>query len=186
MEIVRGTTGGNLNKNYSIPSARVGLTIVSVSFLLLLLISSNPVLQAQSPSPIVGTWKLISYENHLADGSISFPYGKKPQGYFVYDSTGHVSVQIMRTPPMKDIPGLRDGKGEGDQYREAFLSYTAYFGTYTVDRTKGTVTHHVEGSFRPDYTGTDQVRPFRIDGDHLIIEIRKDQEYDRRELTRVK
>jgi hypothetical protein len=48
------------------------------------------------------------------------------------------------------------------------------------------VTHHVEGSLRPDYTGTDQVRPFRIEGDRLIIEIRQDQQYLRRELIRVK
>ena len=62
----------------------------------------------------------------------------------------------------------------------------AYFGTYTVDAGKGTVTHHVEGSLRPDYTGTDQVRPFRIDRDRLIIEIRQEQQYLRRELIRVK
>lgn len=62
----------------------------------------------------------------------------------------------------------------------------AYFGTYTVDVANGTVTHHVEGSLRPDYTGTDQVRPFRIVGDRLIIEIRQDQQYLRRELIRVK
>lgn len=66
------------------------------------------------------------------------------------------------------------------------LAYVAYFGTYTVDATKGTVTHHVEGSLRPDYTGTDQVRPFRVDGDQLIIEIRQGQQYLRRELIRVK
>jgi hypothetical protein len=48
------------------------------------------------------------------------------------------------------------------------------------------VTHHVEGSLRPDYTGTDHVRPFRIDRDRLIIEIREEQQYLRRELIRVK
>ena len=67
---------------------------------------------------------------------------------------------------------LREGTGDGASYREAFLAYAAYFGTYTVDATKGTVTHHVEGSLIADYTGTDQVRPFRIEGDRLIIEIR--------------
>jgi hypothetical protein len=62
----------------------------------------------------------------------------------------------------------------------------AYFGAYIVDVANGTVTHHVEGSLRPDDTGTDQVRPFRVVGDRLIIEIRQDQQYLRRELNRVK
>ena len=62
----------------------------------------------------------------------------------------------------------------------------AYFGTYTVDIANGAVTHHVEGSLSPDYTGNHQVRPFRIVRDQLSIEIRQDQRYLRRELIRVK
>lgn len=55
-----------------------------------------------------------------------------------------------------------------------------------MDDAKGTVTHHVEGSLRPDYTGTEQVRPFRIEGDRLIIELHQGNQYLRRELVRVK
>lgn len=135
---------------------------------------------------IVGTWKIVTYEDRRADGTVSHPFGENPAGYFVYDSTGHLSVQIMRTPALKSFPGMRDGTGDGASYREAFLAYAAYFGTYTVDASKGTVTHHVEGSLRADYTGTDQVRPFRIEGDRLIIEMRQGQQYMRRELIRVK
>ncbi len=143
-------------------------------------------LAGQSPASIVGTWKIVRYEDRAADGTVSYPYGESPVGYFVYDATGHLSVQIMRTPALKSFPGMRQGTGDGASYREAFLAYLAYFGTYTVDATKGIVTHHVEGSLRPDYTGTDQVRPFWIDGDRLIIEIRQGQQYLRRELIRVK
>ena len=141
---------------------------------------------AQSPTSIVGTWKVVKYEDRGADGTITYPYGENPVGYFSYDPTGHLSVHIMRTPALKTFPGMREGTGDGASYREAFLAYVAYFGTYTVDLANGTVTHHVEGSLRPDYTGTDQVRPFRVEGDRLIIEIRQDQQYLRRELIRVK
>ncbi len=139
----------------------------------------------QSSTSIVGTWKIVKYEDRAADGTLSYPYGTNPVGYFVYDVTGHLSVHIMRTPALKSFPGMRDGTGDGASFRDAFLAYVAYFGTYTVDAAKGTVTHHVEGSLRPDYTGTDQVRPFRIEGDRLIIEIRQGQQYLRRELIRV-
>ena len=140
----------------------------------------------QSPTSIVGTWKVVTYEDRAADGTITHPYGDNPVGYFSYDPTGHLSVQIMRAPAPTPFPGMREGTGDGASYREAFLAYVAYFGTYTVDIANGTVTHHVEGSLSPDYTGTDQVRPFRIVGDRLIIEIRQDQRYLRRELVRVK
>ena len=100
----------------------------------------------QSSTPIVGTWKVVKYEDRGPDGTLSYPYGENPIGYFVYDATGHLSVHIMRTPALKSFPGMREGTGDGAAYREAFLAYAAYFGTYTVDATKGTVTHHVEGS----------------------------------------
>ena len=62
----------------------------------------------------------------------------------------------------------------------------AYFGTYSVDAGRGVVIHHVEGSVRPDYTDTDQLRPFRIEGDRLIIEMRQpDGQHLVRELVRV-
>jgi hypothetical protein len=47
---------------------------------------------------IVGTWKLVRYEDRSADGTPHYPFGEKPLGYFVYDSTGHLSVQIGFVP----------------------------------------------------------------------------------------
>jgi hypothetical protein len=123
----------------------------------------------------------------LARHTVTHPFGEHPRGYFVYDPTGHLSVQIMRMPVMTSFPGMREGTGDGDRYKDAFLSYVAYFGTYSVDAAKGVVIHHVEGSVRPGYTDTDQVRPFRIEGDRLIIEMRQpDGQHLVRELVRVK
>ena len=38
-----------------------------------------------------------------------------------------------------------------------------------MDTYKHVVTHHVEGSLSPDYTDTDQPRPFKLQGDRLEI-----------------
>jgi hypothetical protein len=43
----------------------------------------------------------------------------------------------------------------------------AYAGTYTIDGDK--VSHHVDISWNQAWTGTIQVRQFRIDGDRLQI-----------------
>ena len=112
----------------------------------------------------MGTWRVVAYETHNADGTVIKEFGDKPFGYFIYDATGHLAIQVMENPAKNDPP-------------KAF----ADFGTYTVDAAKGIVIHHVEGAVEGDggagpkvrqYIGKDARRPFRFEGDHLIIEIR--------------
>ena len=56
------------------------------------------------------------------------------------------------------------------EQREALVSgYIAYWGTYTVDMAAGGVVHQVTSDLGIGYTGTDQRRPFRLDGDRLVL-----------------
>lgn len=140
-----------------------------------------PILPAQAETPaarsttladqLVGTWKVVAVEDRKDPGdphsAWTHPYGPNPTGYIVYDATGHVSVHVMRTPP---APRFRsDEQPTRDELMAVREGYAGYFGTYTVDEGGGTVTHHVEGGSLPEYTGTDQVRPIRIDGNRLEI-----------------
>ena len=122
-------------------------------------------LGAQSAPSIVGTWRVVDYEIRNADGTVTKEFGDKPLGYFIYDATGHLAIQVMENPAEKDPP-------------KSF----AYFGTYTVDAANGVVIHHVEGAVEGDggagpkvrkFIGRDEQRPFRLEGDHLIIEVRR-------------
>ena len=80
-----------------------------------------------------------------------------------------------------------DKKGTDAEVRTAYEGYAAYFGTYRVDEAKSVVTHVVEGSLNPSYTGTEQPRPFKLDGDVLTIQLHaKDGSSYFRELHRVK
>jgi len=47
--------------------------------------------------------------------------------------------------------------------------YDAYFGTFTVDKEKHTVTHHVEGGVSRQLAGKDLIRSYSFDGDCLVI-----------------
>jgi hypothetical protein len=64
---------------------------------------------------------------------------------------------------------------------QIFNGYIAYYGTYTVDASNISV--RVEGAWDPSQVGTDQVRPYELRGDKLII---GDQKTYRRTLKRVK
>jgi hypothetical protein len=48
-------------------------------------------------------------------------------------------------------------------------SMLAYAGTYTVDSSAKTVTHHVDISWDQSRTGQSQLRTFKLDGDRLTL-----------------
>ena len=161
--------------------------IVIVGLAVILLIQNQSL--AESPSnnlrkQLVGTWRLVSYEDRGdPNGEWTYRFGKNPKGYVIYDETGHVAIQIMKTPPPPKFASGDDAKPTPEEALAVYSSYTAYFGTYTVDEARHVVIHHVEGALRPSYIGTDQERPFELTGDRLII---GDQKTWRRILERVK
>jgi hypothetical protein len=44
-----------------------------------------------------------------------------------------------------------------------------YFGRWRINAEGTAVIHIVEGALKPSYTGTEQVRPFTLEGDTLIV-----------------
>lgn len=120
----------------------------------------------------------------MNDGSTQYPYGQYPIGLFMYDSSGNFSVQIMKTPPLSSFHGDHDGSGDADDIRNAYRSFVAYFGKYKLDQLRGLVSHHVEGSLDPSYIGSEQLRPIRLDGRRLVIEMRNEKAFCTRELVR--
>jgi hypothetical protein len=78
----------------------------------------------------------------------------------------------MKVPPLAPFPEANVAQGKpptAEHALAAYSAYVAYFGTYTVDAEKNVVTHHVEGSLAPEFTDTDQPRPFKLEGDRLEI-----------------
>jgi hypothetical protein len=48
---------------------------------------------------LIGTWRLVEFwDRETPSSPLVYRYGQKPTGYFTYDPTGHVSIQIMRGP----------------------------------------------------------------------------------------
>ena len=117
---------------------------------------------------VVGTWKLISADNRASSSDRWIPYvfGNPPSGYFIYDATGHASVQIMTTPPQKVAEPPTDSPSPNEALA-IFTGYIAYYGTYTVDAKSITV--KVEGAWDPRQVGSSQVRPYQLKGDNRLI-----------------
>jgi len=107
---------------------------------------------------LIGSWKQVSSEEALPDGSV---VQLDEVALLTYDRSGHMSGQAMRrSEPKQRIPSDSTYQSNG---------YDAYFGTFTVDEEKHTVTHHVEGSVARQLVGKDLVRSYSFDGDRLIM-----------------
>ena len=104
---------------------------------------------------LIGAWHLANLSG--PDGK---PVSDGPIGMLIYTADGHMSVQLMYP---------KAASGMSNQYVQN--GYEASFGSYDVDETKHTVTHHVQGSITRDLlVAKDLPRVYRFTPDgHLII-----------------
>ena len=120
---------------------------------------------AQS-SPLVGTWALTRADKIIPDGTRKPDYGDNPHGLVIFTTDGHYSVQIYRADRLKFSAGDKL-KGTAEEYKEASLSTSVHFGTYSVDSANHTITFQIDRSSFPNQDDTTQVRPYEISGDEL-------------------
>ena len=159
------------------PAHEVGLRIGTALLTLSFLGPHSALAQGPAADPrtgLIGTWRLVEFwDRDSSSGPLVYRYGRNPSGYFVYDPTGHVSIQIMRGPDPFRVDSARGEqwfeRGTLDELRHASGDFRAYFGTYAVDSARGLIWHNVEGDSRGLYTGTRQRRRFRLSGDTLLI-----------------
>jgi hypothetical protein len=123
---------------------------------------------APKHATLVGSSQLISYEDKDENNNLIFPYGKTPAGLFIYDATGHMSVQIMRTPP----PSVATDDWDLFTVQEKvalFDGYVSYFGRYEVDDKRHVVIHLPEADLSRLYIGRREERHYELEGDRLTL-----------------
>lgn len=120
-----------------------------------------------------GAWRLVSVQTVRANGEVIYPfYGKHPEGILIYDASGWMSVQIVSDPiPTMPAADSRDTflAGSAADKVKAIDGYYAYYGTWTVDASALTVTHHIRQSLYPGERGKDFVRKFTFEGNRLTL-----------------
>lgn len=115
-------------------------------------------------SRIQGVWKLKKYSRRFLDAG-EVCNDMLPQAYILYTPGGFmmsITVEENRAPPAGEV--LTD-----EERVRLFKSIiSAYAGRYTVEGDK--VIHDVEISWNEAWTGTKQMRLFKVTGDELVIE----------------
>ena len=114
--------------------------------------TSSQTAPAGEAKRFIGTWRLIS------DVSTGLMY---------YDSLGNMAAQVM---PNRSRPKYAGPQPTPDEAKAAITGYLAYFGTYTVNESARTITHHRKGNINPGQVTDDAVRGYEFaPGDRLIL-----------------
>jgi len=94
----------------------------------------SPTSELSARDRLMGSWRQVSDEETLPNGSV---VRQDEIGLVTYDASGHMSEQVMRRSA-SDVQVPSDS---------IYLNngFDAYFGTYTIDEAKHTITHRVEG-----------------------------------------
>jgi Lipocalin-like domain len=114
----------------------------------------------------VGTWKLVSTEGKLKDGS-SQSYqdvGPHGTGYLIDTADGHMCAELTRADrPKWNVPLT------SMQKIAALETFSAYCRRFDVDEVNHVMWHYPDHSLDPNFVGTKQRRPYRFEGDRLIF-----------------
>lgn len=100
--------------------------------------------------PLIGVWKLISFEARREGEEPFFPFGRDAKGLVIYTDVGHFSVQMMRPNRPKFVSGDQL-KGTVEEINECFKGCISYFGKYEFDANGGFVIHHIQSSLSPNW-----------------------------------
>jgi len=143
-------------------------TILTVAVLLLAAAQQAREPQRAERDRFIGTWELVSTEQQLADGS-KRPYsdvGKDGKGFLMYSADGHMCAELMNPDRRK----WKDERNPSDVEKAVAMSgFVAYCGRYEIDEAHHVVFHHPEVAWMPNYVGTRQERPYKLEGDILTF-----------------
>ena len=109
---------------------------------------------------LVGTWRLVSFVTSDGQGGVRQYWDERASGVIIYTPAGLVSAQLYdaRRPRL----GTAWDRASAPAAHAAFIGMASYYGRYSVDAARGTVTHVIEGAMAPDWIGTELVRGYRF------------------------
>jgi hypothetical protein len=138
--------------------------IVRMLGILLTITAAGIPARAQNPSPIVGTWRLVSDDDEIVETKVithGFGGTGNAMGLLTYTSDGRMNVMIADPARKKPAQTFATDAEAAGLYR----TMNAYAGTYRVEGDQ--IKIHVEMALQQTLVGADLTRSFKLDGDRL-------------------
>jgi Lipocalin-like domain len=116
---------------------------------------------------LVGTWRLVSTEEVLKDGSSRpMQYGPRGKGFLMYQRDGFMCADLVNP----DRPKWADPLHLTADEKAAVADGTfAYCGRYEIDVKLRQIVHLPEVATSPAYVGSRQVRPYSFENGRLVL-----------------
>jgi hypothetical protein len=108
---------------------------------------------------LAGSWKLNSWTIQIVGGEATEPFGPNPKGRAVFTPDGYVTFVI--------VAANRKPAANDEESAALLKTLLAYSGKFTIDGDKFTTKVDISGNEL--FTGQDQVRFFKLEGDKLAI-----------------
>jgi len=115
---------------------------------------------------LVGSWTYVSNDIVRPDGSRVPLFGPGPSGLAIFDNSGRYLLLTARAGQPRFASNNRM-EGTAEENKAVVQGSIAHFGTYTVNEADRTITFHIDTSTFPNWSGTEQKRPFTLTGDEL-------------------
>ena len=106
--------------------------------------------------PLVGTWQLTRLER--ATDTQPLAQVPNPVGMLIQDASGHVIEIASRAARPASLTAA-----------EQFMTYQAFWGSYTVDSSRAAATYQITGDLDPGRVGRRFVQSFERKGTQLVL-----------------
>lgn len=123
---------------------------------------------------IVGTWRLVSTEETMNDGTTRpFPvFGPRGKGILMYQPDGYMCAVITNPDRLK---WADPAHGTPEEKAAAADGTFSYCGRYEIDAKHETIVHLPEVASVPGFVGSRQIRPYCFEDGRLIFsDVEKD------------
>jgi hypothetical protein len=131
------------------------------TLLSLLLLAQTAHAQPAAVRPLVGTWSLASMGSGATAQALT-PV-RNPIGILIQDAKGNFIEIVTRAgrpaPPSRTPQAILD----------EFTSYSGFWGSYTADPARASITYHINGDLNPNRKGQDIVQSYEHKGDRLVL-----------------
>jgi len=115
---------------------------------------------------LIGTYRLVTWENRDALGKPSYPLGADAQGFINYSPDGYMFVHIMaKHRQMHAAPEIFGGSM--DENEHSATTHLSYCGKYELQGNE--VIHHVSACSFPNWVNTQQRRRFQFKNGQLML-----------------
>ena len=119
-----------------------------------------------TPTPVVGSWRLLSFELRDEGGKVTRPWGDEVSGMLTFTTDGFLSEQFgsAHRPTLAHDDWVSASASEIDL---AARHYFAYAGSYEIDG--HAVVYRIDVSLMPNWVGKTERRFWSVSGDTLTI-----------------